>query len=114
MEFDEVKVTRNDQPVKTDFTAINTLFLELSQVATAKTNREIALSKEVDRLKRALRKSEQSVEFHARRTENIQNIQRFIPDPHRQAICDILANGSLRYAVRPEQAEIYGAENPTK
>jgi len=40
-----------------------------------------------------IRKLEQSLEFYKRRVIEIQKYQSEIPDPHRQIICDILANG---------------------
>lgn len=57
-------------------------------------------------------KEKQRFDFYKRRCESLQDQQRFMREPERTIVCDILANGSLlpdpkgkRYGDRPPQGE---------
>lgn len=67
---------------------INRLFLELSQVATAKTKRELDLETAIGKLN-------SSLGWYKKRCDLLKSAQSKFRDPERAMVCDILANGSL-------------------
>jgi hypothetical protein len=67
------------------------------------------LTSERDALKGEVEKGEKRLEntrnFYEPRMNLLQKYQMELPEPHRTAICDILANGSIRASLHPKPEE---------
>lgn len=67
---------------------IDKLFLELSQVTSARTRREIDLGTAIEKLN-------SSLGWYKKRCDLLRSVQSKFREPERTIVCDILANGNL-------------------